>query len=516
MALTVQVDPNNSFTETNKDNNKATIPITVNGSTLPNLTVSYKDIVITPSPAIERGNATISMVVKNEGFSEANNVKVAFHKGVPGAGGVLIGNQVLPAIQSGHSAIAQIDWPNINDSGERIIYIQVDPDNTVQEISRDDNSAFTTLEILSLPDLVVSPGSIAFNPAAPKDGEPLLISVTVQNAGKQDAVNVPVEVRDNGVVIETQTVPLVKGSDAAVASFSYVTTGKRGVHAVQVTVDPDNTIAERSKDNNRAEKSFTIQNTDLWLSEPYFSPNGDGVKDTTDFFFRLEAQSRVKLLVVNAKGETVRTFAGGDLDNTTAATVTWDGLNDKGTVVDDGEYRMAVVGADNGIVASLAVVVDTNRSPLYEALGTNFLLDNNLTCKLPSNNVSWLPDESGLVYTEMYSRFESKDYRAGIYTMSPDGSDIVRITPEGWTGLNPTYDYEYNPDISPDGQKIIFSLRKQTKSYPTTVQYEIWMMDIDGNNLFFVDNSSGTIWSPDSNNIIYGYNYIWLFVTVNG
>ena len=83
-----------------------------------------------------------------------------------------------------------IDWTNITESGERIIYIKVDPDNQIKEIREDDNDAFTTIKILSLPDFSISTNSIVFTPPAPRDGDTVSINVTVKNNGEQSVSDV--------------------------------------------------------------------------------------------------------------------------------------------------------------------------------------------------------------------------------------------------------------------------------------------------------------------------------------
>jgi hypothetical protein len=47
-------------------------------------------------------------------------------------------------------------------------------------------------KILSLPDFTLSTNSITFNPSAPKDGDTVAVTVTVQNKGEQNALNVTV------------------------------------------------------------------------------------------------------------------------------------------------------------------------------------------------------------------------------------------------------------------------------------------------------------------------------------
>jgi subtilase family serine protease len=307
LTLAVLVDPFNNFTELSKANNKASASITVKESTTANLNVSYKDLAATPSPANQGGTTTITAVVKNDGFASASNVKVNFYEGVPGAGGILIGSQLVPVINPGDSIPVSLVWANIKDSGEKIIYVQADPDNQVQEIRKDDNDAFTTLTLLSLPDFAISPNSIVFSPGAPKDGVPVTISVTVQNRGDQAASNVVVRLSEGGVVLGDRIIASLTGNSTGMVSLSYDTTGKKGPHTVTATVDPDNLIAEQSKDNNSAANTLGVQDANFWVTEQYLSPNGDGIKDRTGLFFRLDAPQTVSLNIASDRGDVVGT-----------------------------------------------------------------------------------------------------------------------------------------------------------------------------------------------------------------
>ena len=390
MPVTVFVDAFNSFEELNEGNNKAAVNLTVNGATAPNLTVSYKDVIITPSPANERGDANISALVKNEGFSAASNVAVNFYEGTPGVDGVLLGSRTVPLLNPGESTRASIDWTDIRDIGKKIIDVRVDPDNLIKETSKDDNDAFVTLQILDLPDLAVSSNSIAFSPVTPKDGDPVAINMTIKNLGEQAASNVLVKAFEGGAVIGSQNISAIAGNSQVSTSLTYSTTAKSGAHTITVVVDPDNAIVERSKDNNTAARTLGVQDANLWVTERYISPNGDRVKDSTQFFFRMDAPQTVRVEVVNKKGVAVKTFSGGDLTDTSGGNVAWDGFDDNGRVVEDGPYQIRLLGSNDGIVGSLLVVVDNNRSPFVEAIGTNYLLNNNISCKLPDIGVAYI------------------------------------------------------------------------------------------------------------------------------
>ncbi len=534
LPLTVLVDPFNNFVELSKANNKAAAPITVNADNRANLTSSYKDIIMSPSPANQGGDASISALVKNEGSTSASNVLVNFYEGVPGVDGVLLGSQIVPIINPGDSIRSGITWTNIKASGEKILYVKVDPDNQISEISKDDNDAFTTVNILSLPDLVISTNSIVFSPGAPKEGDNVAVSVTVQDSGEQAASNVAVQFSEGGTILDTKTIPLIAGNSTSAVSTTYDTTGKTGAHEITVSVDPGNAVAEQNKNNNTASRSFGVQNANLWVTEPYISPSGDGIKDSTQFFFRFDVPRTVTISAVNVKGVSVRTFSGPELANISSGSITWDGLNDKGMVVPDGNYNLRLIDSTGPALGSVNVTVDNNQSPLYDAFGTKYLLNNSTTCGLQSLMDSngqpgwkWFPDESGLLITTPYSAGTSA-YPVGLYTISPDGGDILRIVPPSWTEEASQYCYLSNPpcvkysypiaEVSPNSQNVAFILDKWNSHFDPNwtgslwwifIGNQLWSVDRYGQNLVMMNDFSPTSsildvkWSPRSDYLVY-------------
>jgi hypothetical protein len=45
-----------------------------------------------------------------------------------------------------------------------------------------------------------------------------------------------------------------------------------------VRADPENEVGEQSEGNNAARFAVVVQDADFYLSEAYFSPDGDGVR----------------------------------------------------------------------------------------------------------------------------------------------------------------------------------------------------------------------------------------------
>ncbi len=77
----------------------------------------------------------------------------------------------------------------------------------------------------------------------------------------------------------------------------------------------------------------------LAIDLSYFSPNGDGVKDTMTFSLQVPVATGIEkwsLAIADDKGVTHRTFSG---TITIPATVVWDGKDDAGNVLPEGPYK---------------------------------------------------------------------------------------------------------------------------------------------------------------------------------
>lgn len=530
MVLSVVVDPGENggrYQEVFETNNEASTILTVRPHTRSNLSVAHTDMTINPLPAYQGGSVAISAIVKNNGFSDATPFTVSCYRGQHNSGEILIGSQTVASLPAGSQTTMNYEWAGIDRAGEEMITIRINPQAN-EEISTEDNSAFKVITILSLPDLAVSGSSISFDPPVAKDGDRVTISVTVQNAGNQSVSNVNVRISDNAGVINTghAVIPAIAGNSHETISVFYETTGKKNPTEIKVVVDPENAIAEQKENNNTAVRSLGIQDSAQWLTETFISPNGDGIKDKTQAFFRFSSPITGDVSVVNRKNKVVRRFSGDAFINKTSLSIEWDGRNDKGVIVSDGPYQIRVAGKTGAVMAFVSVIVDNNRSPLTDAVGTDFLVKNNLTCSLPDiYNWGWFPDESGLYFTLSSSSPEAPEYPAGIYTLSPDGDDIARIVPSAWsTDNDPAHEYTFSDaTLSPDGTTIGFILEKINKNSKTKVLRQLWSVGRYGEHLSCLvsletpadisrywfgesntySDTAKMVWKPDSSGLAY-------------
>ena len=157
----------------------------------PNLSINYRDFLITPEPLLESGSADLSIVVLNSGTQAAENVEVKFYLGDPNAGGTQLGDtQILPQVAAGSTASVGLVWENIPEPGEQLLYVVLDPEGRVSDPTAEDNITFARVQVLSLPDVAVGTGDINLQPANPKAGETVSLVVNVANLGQQPAHDV--------------------------------------------------------------------------------------------------------------------------------------------------------------------------------------------------------------------------------------------------------------------------------------------------------------------------------------
>lgn len=486
LAFKVELDPDNVLIESDKTNNVANLPFQVLAASGANLALSFKDFVINPLPAREGQAITLSQTVRNTGSLPVSNVEVGFYDGDP-AGGKLIGAlQTIPNLAVGATATVSVIWPRYPDGDDHLLFAVVDPVNKQSEITRDDNSAFVVINALGLPDLALAAGDLQLTPVSPKPNEAMVLRAKVSNLGKQSAANVVVRLADEGgrALVPDQTIALFDANSSQDLIFNLPASGSNSARSLVLVLDPANQVQEKTKDNNQASLSLVVQDGDFYVSNRFFSPNGDGVMDATTFGFRLQARMDVTVEVVNKGGKVVRTFAGDSLKGVQSGAVTWDGLNQRGAVVADGDYRLLVRNGAGPVLGEARVTVDTNRSSVIEAIDTPFEQVTNLSCEL--STVPWwdldyfkfTADEDQVF---LYSN-DGSGLPAGIYRESANAADLTLLQVKDDAG----YDWSARFAISGNGEKI--ALIRHERIANAGYKHRLFIKDGDGRNLKLLRN----------------------------
>ena len=473
LEFTAEVDFATLVTELDETNNLATLSLPIESRNGANLSVGYGDLGFSPEVAEEGGSVNLAAAILNNGNLPAGAFDVAFYLGDPDAGGTLIGApQSVAGLAAGARAFVSLDWQPVPSAGNKLIYVVADVNDTVAEPRDDDNRAFNVLAVSSLPDLAVSSSDIVIEPQFPSAGAEVTLSVTVANLGDQSASDILVRLYEgessaSGLLAGEQTIESLGSEETATLEFALTLDADIGASSFVVEVDPLGEVLERNRENNSALRQITLQRGDIFATNLYLSPNADGIQDSTEIVFLLQQPTDVVLQVVDARDRVLREYSE-DLTGIVQGSVVWDGLDGRGRLVPDGDYRLRLIRAGGSALAEVLVQVDTNRSSLLLANNSEFEYFNNLTCELDMvYAINLLESEAELV-------IEAGDN--DIFSLNSNGTEARAIIPSDWFGD----DQPYYTQTSRDGSVIAFT-RYDPWSYSDISP--VWASDGNGQNL---------------------------------
>ncbi len=509
-TVELRVDSENLVPEVDEQNNTSSINIESSLAQGNNLSVNFSDLQFNPNPGLEGMGATLSALIRNSGTSNISTATIEFYDGNPATGGQLIGATQVVNLESEASRLVSVVWGAVPDNNDRFIYVVIDPQNQLEEISEDDNIAFEKFNVISLPDFAVSGQSIMTTPEFPRINQETVFSIRVTNRGNQREEALPINVylggADIGSLIASGEIT-IEGDGDAVFEFKYTFEEFESTE-ISVVVDHENVIRESSELNNTGNRRFTIQEGDFYLSDLYLSPDDNGDKDSVEYFFNLSQAAEVSVVVTNIRDEIVREFHVSD-QAITSGSVEWDGKNEFGGLVADGRYQFSVrdqLGVRQG---ERAFTVDTNRSPLANAINTQFALERNLSCRFgqvwefpgdviyrerllesviygPNDQFVYFPtylepslDDQG----ELLTTNEDVLFPSGIYQAQNDGSQVIqlvadRAVADSEIGMSDPVSL-YVTDvlhikISPDNKRMLVQTRFEN---------QFWVVDIETGEL---------------------------------
>ncbi len=470
-TVLVDIDPENQLAETNKSNNIASAEFDSILQIGKNLSINFREFSILPEVGLQGMGTTFNIAVRNSGTEQVDEVDIAFYDGNPAVGGELVARETIYNLAGSEVRNVTSVWPDIATEGSRFVYALVDSKNDVSEFNETDNQAFLEYNVISLPDLAVASESLSSDPRYPRTGVLTKQTVVVNNRGMQDAAGVVVRAylgdKESGILLAQGLIDVsAGGAEKWLFSHEFVNVGQRSIHVV---VDPDNVVRELNELNNEFSKVLDIQDGEFYLSDRFISPDNDGVLDTVEYTFNLDAAQKASVVVINKYSEEVYEYSFDEA--VISERVSWDGKNRFGSIVADGTYSFAVKDQRGSYLGHRTVVLDVNRSPLSEAFDTAFALERNLTCRIGEvqelNRLSLLDsliystDNQFLYFNSQFEPYLDEQgnevntdalhpYPTGLYQSAIDGSEVKQLlAPENYEptmrrveSITPSYDGE--------------------------------------------------------------------------
>ncbi|MEJ6951916.1 CARDB domain-containing protein [Natronospora cellulosivora (SeqCode)] len=251
----VTIDPDNKIEEDRIDNNQAYYEFDVCERI--DLAISHNDIRISESNPVEGDTITVYAIISNLRETTVNNVPIAFYLDEMKEENI-IEIIVLEEVKGNHTALAELELNTTGLLGRNAIYINIDPENTIQEVDKYNNFALEIFNVQGRPDLTAS-----LNFYSMTEGVPGRIRITVLNQGENRAEEFSIRTYLNGMEDENILTDdiVINGLDAGrqqAIDIYLDTVNRAGTHSFYLEIDPDNHINESDKSNNLLLDEFTI------------------------------------------------------------------------------------------------------------------------------------------------------------------------------------------------------------------------------------------------------------------
>lgn len=478
--LRVSIDPDSQVAETNEDNNAAQFDFSVAALTQADLTFVGGSLAFLPTPGLQGQPLSASLGVRNLSSVASGSFRVALYASDPGSGAPELGSTMVSGLAGSTDTAVTIDVADLEISGDQTLYAKIDADDQIAEVDETNNVIIAPLHVVPLPDVAISVADMRLIPALPVPGQSVEAQITVKNLGGQDANNVVVRLLEGGAtdgvpVGPDQTIGTLAAGAETTLTWDWTLGVAADAHSVTAIADPDDTVHEGSEDNNVANLPYDTQSGNFFASERYISPNGDGVQDETAVLFVMPQAGDAEIDVVNGAQYTVRHFTNVQLNADLRGEVIWNGRDDHGRIVPDGDYHFSATGSAGQLQDGPIVTVDNNRSSFLEAVDTPYGIYGDLPRGLndqPMYNTQ-IPPITSPLHDQLFGFFRSPTAGTGLYRTSTLFPDPVPILSGNWlTQFKQQHGLQSaNIDrfaFSPDGRDILVGIAADSQYWLVT------------------------------------------------
>ncbi len=474
--LRVSLDPTNQIVEAREDNNAAQLDFDVAAQDQADLTFVSDSLVFDPTPGLQGQPLSVSLGVSNLSSVATGSFRVALYAADPRTGAPALGSTMVATLAGSSNTTVTINVADLGITGDRTLYAFIDADNQIAEIDETNNVIIKPLHVVPLADVAISVADVELTPALPVPGQPVEAKIAVRNLGGQDAHGVVVRLLEGDATTGTavgadQTIDALAAGATTTLTWDWTLGVAPDARSVTAIADPDDTVREGSEDNNIASLPFDVQDSNFFASERYISPNGDGVQDASAIVFVMPQAGPVEVDVVNGAQYTVRHFANVELNGDLRGQVIWDGRDDRGRIVPDGDYQITAIDAEHQNHIGPQVTVDNNLSSFLEAVDTPYGINADLPLNAYGQSFynTQVPPITSPLRDQLFGFWTSPASGPGLYRTDTVFPNAVPVVSGNWLeGFRLSHQLESVSidrfEFDPIGQNIVITLNGNSTS----------------------------------------------------
>lgn len=270
----VVVDSGHVIAELDESNNALSLHVEVRPP-LPDLSASMGDVSFAPLFPTDADPVTISASVRNFSSVGAQGVRLVLREGPPPGGAVLLDTIVADVPGNGWASVQALGQFSL---GEHQLFLEIDPDDAIEEWNEANNVSSHLLVVVTPPDLAIDAGTLVVTPAAPAAGRRVTLSAEIRNLGESAADSAVVAFYDGdpeaGAPLgEPLVLAKVHGQSQVRAEKSFFLSS--GSHDIHIVIDPGDLVRESTEANNAAVQTLLIgEEVNLaFVGEPSLSPS---------------------------------------------------------------------------------------------------------------------------------------------------------------------------------------------------------------------------------------------------
>lgn len=393
--LQVVIDPDGHIDEFDEDNNTFEFDVEVVRSEGVDLLVVPGSTRAIPAQPLQGRPLQVSAQLVNQGAFASGPYAVALYLGDPRSGGQRIAAVPGPDLAPGGGAAITLEVEAFPGRGDVSLFLMVDSELAIPELDEDNNLGIVDAIARAMADLGTSAQAVVLQPEVPMPGMQVTLRAAVSNRGEQpsEAARVHLfEIREGEPypVPDAVDIPPLDPGASFEAQWQWVIHAE-GAEALRLQIDPEQVAADGDRSNNEVHLPIAADIEGGLALTPFFSPNGDGVRDRAMVVVPSMSPSLARVDVRDVADSVVARIEAFDALPNQHSLVVWDGVDLRGEIAPDGEYILVAVDEAERTLANVRVVLDTDRPMALASVQSGDVA----TRRLPSSVNEWLVPPSG-------------------------------------------------------------------------------------------------------------------------